>query len=227
MCAGSHALHTGARRPGPAWGCVWDVAHTLLIATRVAASVAPSPRWTLERIAALDEHTLARVAAARTGLRTAFMRVVTRTSVWLTALLLLLAAFGEGGFLKGAAIGGVAAGLTAVLAQAIKYAVRRARPSALYCVARSLDRYSFPSGHSSTAFALAAASLFVAPALFPVILLAAVVVAFSRVYLGVHYPSDVLTGALVGVVVGAATFGSGLANTAATVTLLFLGGLGG
>lgn len=60
--------------------------------------------------------------------------------------------------------------------------------------------YSFPSGHSTSSFA-AATSVFLCnkAAGIPTLILA-FLVAFSRLYLYVHYPSDVLTGAILGIV---------------------------
>jgi undecaprenyl-diphosphatase len=61
---------------------------------------------------------------------------------------------------------------------------------------------SFPSGHSASAFAFAAAvGDVLVPATVPVHALAAAV-AYSRVHTGVHYPGDVVAGSLVGLVVG-------------------------
>ena len=63
------------------------------------------------------------------------------------------------------------------------------------------DRYSFqsfPSGHATTAFALAMVLAFLAPRWTYVALVFGVVVAISRVVLGEHYPSDVVAGAIVG-----------------------------
>ena len=64
---------------------------------------------------------------------------------------------------------------------------------------------SFPSGHSASAAAFAVAVGGVLPALRLPLGAAASVVAFSRVYTGVHYPGDVLVGASVGVLVGRLT----------------------
>ncbi|NIK59266.1 phosphatase PAP2 family protein [Kribbella shirazensis] len=61
---------------------------------------------------------------------------------------------------------------------------------------------SFPSGHSASAVAFAVAVGGVLPALRPTLRVAASAVAFSRVYTGVHYPSDVLVGATVGALFG-------------------------
>jgi undecaprenyl-diphosphatase len=61
---------------------------------------------------------------------------------------------------------------------------------------------SFPSGHSASAAAFAVAVGDALPALRLPLRVAASVVAFSRVYTGVHYPSDVLVGAAVGALAG-------------------------
>ena len=61
---------------------------------------------------------------------------------------------------------------------------------------------SFPSGHSASAAAFAVAVGDVLPALRLPLRAAASIVAFSRVYTGVHYPSDVLVGAAVGAILG-------------------------
>lgn len=64
---------------------------------------------------------------------------------------------------------------------------------------------SFPSGHSASAAAFAVAVGDVLPALRLPLGAAASVVGFSRVYTGVHYPSDVLVGATVGALLGRLT----------------------
>ena len=91
--------------------------------------------------------------------------------------------------------GGVTAG--AFLAnQAIKLAVRRPRPEleGLPALVETMSRRSYPSAHASTSFAAAGALPLPAAPLYA----AATAMALSRVYLGVHYPSDSAAGAALG-----------------------------
>ena len=62
---------------------------------------------------------------------------------------------------------------------------------------------SFPAGHAATAFAGATLLSYVAPKAMPGFFALAVLIAHSRVYVGVHYPGDVIAGAIVGAAVGA------------------------
>lgn len=84
----------------------------------------------------------------------------------------------------------------------LKTRTSRPRPyqvySAISAAAPALDRFSFPSGHTlhAVAFSLVAVAGF--PQLAPLVYPFAVLVAVSRPVLGLHYPSDVLAGALLG-----------------------------
>src|ERR671930_900097 len=61
---------------------------------------------------------------------------------------------------------------------------------------------SFPAGHAATAFAGALLLSYLAPRAAPLFVLLATAIGYSRVYVGVHYPGDVVAGALVGVLCG-------------------------
>lgn len=88
----------------------------------------------------------------------------------------------------------------------LKPLVARPRPfdiNAEICllISRPAD-YSFPSGHTGASFAAASALFFQKNRLWMPAGLLATLIAFSRMYLYVHYPSDVLAGALLGVMLG-------------------------
>jgi len=71
------------------------------------------------------------------------------------------------------------------------------------------DKFSFPSGHTSAAFLFTVLSAGLFPALLPFLLGWAICVGVSRVFLGVHFPTDSVVGALLGSSVGLVTLMSG------------------
>lgn len=90
----------------------------------------------------------------------------------------------------------------------LKLLVARPRPwldvAGLIPLINESDPNSFPSGHTTCAFAFASALWHVAPSAWMKwsALAAAVLMGYSRLHVGVHYPSDVLTGVLVGCFAG-------------------------
>ena len=129
-------------------------------------------------------------------------------AVWIV-LALLAGAFQRLG-VRRSLILAVFTGITAVAADALSFllkdATHRTRPFVAHPAIHPLyvvHSSSFPAGHAATAFAGAVLLSIVAPRLAPVFLVLASLIAASRVYVGVHYPTDVLAGALLGALVGA------------------------
>jgi len=109
--------------------------------------------------------------------------------------------------LRNAAVMAAGTAVSYGLALGLKYTVKRDRPFITYPDDFAdktghdySDSYSFPSGHSTTAFATATALSLDYPKWYVIVpsYAYAGTVAYSRMHLGVHYPSDVLTGALIG-----------------------------
>ncbi len=95
------------------------------------------------------------------------------------------------------------AGLTGTaIYKLIKHKTLRPRPFSVYpsivCTGQTLDQFSFPSGHTLHAVVFSVIAVFYFPALIWLVLPFTVLVAMSRPILGLHYPSDVLAGALIG-----------------------------
>ena len=104
---------------------------------------------------------------------------------------------------RATAAAALAAGLGIAVFLRIKKATGRKRPCAVepHCWATLLppDQFSFPSGHTITAFAVALSLEHFYPELLVGLLFCASSVAASRILLGMHFLSDVIAGALIGV----------------------------
>lgn len=94
--------------------------------------------------------------------------------------------------------------ITAIAVQSIKYLVKRPRPQGEWGqMYRTVDPHSFPSGHATRVVMLAVLASFIGPSWFALALwIWAPLVALARVAMGVHYLSDILVGAVIGLIFG-------------------------
>ena len=159
----------------------------------------------VDRAKALDSALCIRVnQTSRYQLIRVWFRLVSRLGdgvFWYTVMLGIVATQGMSGafpVLHMASVGLVGT----IFYKWIKGKTLRPRPyevhQDIWLTGRPLDRFSFPSGHTLHAVAFSTVALFYYPVLFPVVVPFAVMVALSRVVLGLHYPSDVIMGALIG-----------------------------
>jgi undecaprenyl-diphosphatase len=122
-------------------------------------------------------------------------------TVWGGVALALLALGGEQAWACGVQMVSLGA-VNLAIYWSLKHGVARPRPfvshADIRCCARPQDRFSFPSGHSLHATAFATLLTWHYPPFASLLWTGALLIALSRVVLGLHYPSDVLVGAAIG-----------------------------
>jgi undecaprenyl-diphosphatase len=122
------------------------------------------------------------------------------------AMGIILAFFGGAHRFEAIGASALAAGVGIALFIKLKRVFNRRRPSALepHCWATLLppDQFSFPSGHTITAFAVVIPLLHYYPTLGMGLLFCAASIATSRVILGLHFLSDVVAGCAIGILLG-------------------------
>lgn len=162
----------------------------------------------LRRLLSVDEGLLLAIQRFRRPRRTLLARTLTSLGdgrSWTVAGLALVATRTAWGVHLGLRLGAAVA-LATIASQGLKRGLTRARPDSAIAgfeaLAENPDRFSFPSGHTAAAFAVAAAFAGEPSGLGPLALVLATGIGLSRVYLGAHYPLDVGAGAALGALAG-------------------------
>jgi undecaprenyl-diphosphatase len=173
------------------------------------------PVRTLAAIAWLDRVELSACQRFNRNIRKAGMlrlfQIASRLGdgiIWYVLIAVLALFYGAAG--RQLALQCAAAGVVGLLLyRALKNVLVRERPfmthAAIVCAGRPLDRFSFPSGHTLHAVSFTLIVCSALPMLALLLVPLAVLIALSRVVLGLHYPSDVLAGAVLGATVGGIT----------------------
>lgn len=165
-------------------------------------------QW-LSEAKAIDSAIYGAIAAGDTPSLDSAMRRLSRAAdhgkLWFAIAAALAFLGGPGGRLaarRGLVSLGIASGFANLVAKPLAARRRPARREAEELARRHVQMprsSSFPSGHSASAFAFAAAAGAAQPMLSAPLRILAMLVGYSRVHTGVHYPADVLAGAFIGV----------------------------
>jgi membrane-associated phospholipid phosphatase len=157
------------------------------------------------RVQHLDRRLMKRSFEARSPALDRTLIAITRAAnysrLWLALASALAVLGGEQGR-RAAGRGLIAIAIAAALANGpAKLLARRRRPSSRShpTLIRTPRSTSFPSGHSAAAFAFGPGAGAELPMLMPALAPLAGAVAYSRVHIGVHYPSDVAAGVGIGI----------------------------
>jgi undecaprenyl-diphosphatase len=181
---------------------------TIAVDSATGTVVLRDGRW--RRILSWDESLLLSVRRFRTPWRTAIARTLTTMGdgkTWTMVGVACLATCTARGAHLGLRLG-AATGLATLFSQALKRSLTRPRPNiaieGFEALAVNPDRFSFPSGHTAAAVGVAVAFAGEPHGLGASAALLAAGIGASRVYLGAHYPFDVLAGGVLGIFAGVA-----------------------
>jgi membrane-associated phospholipid phosphatase len=163
----------------------------------------------LDELKAVDTAVYGAIAAGETPSLDVAMRRLSRAAdhgkLWFATAAGLAALGGAGGRLaarRGLVSLGIASGFANLAAKPLGARRRPARNESGELARRHVQMprsSSFPSGHTASAFAFATGAAHAQPMLSAPLRVLAMLVGYSRVHTGVHYPADVLAGAFIGV----------------------------
>lgn len=164
----------------------------------------------MSMITAIDHQILLWVQGIRTEALNPIIKSIgylgTAGAVWIILLLILLM---NRRTRRAAIVAAITFALAMAICYAIKFSVGRVRPYETYkdiiCLVRKQWDHSFPSGHACSSFAVSIALLRQTKTWYQktggvLVLILAMAISLSRIYVCVHYPTDVLVGALLGCV---------------------------
>ncbi|QSS97553.1 phosphatase PAP2 family protein [Psychroflexus sp. ALD_RP9] len=170
-------------------------------------------------VSQLDEAVFLWINQFNTPLSDTFWLFVTEPLNWLPLyIMVIILLFYKQKFLNGSyhfLVLGTTVFITHLITSSVKYLVSRPRPSSLHHIAEQANiifepqHYSFFSGHASTSFA---ASIFIYLLLksrfsrIGFIFIWPVLFSASRLFVGVHYPSDIIVGACFGIFMGSLSY---------------------
>ncbi|MBS1610722.1 MAG: phosphatase PAP2 family protein [Bacteroidetes bacterium] len=160
------------------------------------------------QLSKLDRATLEEISEDRKAKSTEFYKFISNSTNYISmgmpvSLFIAGVITEDKGLKKSALVAGESIVVSTLFTYALKNTVKRPRPYTVDSLIIKIGPgggYSFPSGHTSEAFALATSLSMSYPKWYVIgpAYLWASTVAYSRMYLGVHYPTDILAGAIVG-----------------------------
>jgi undecaprenyl-diphosphatase len=176
-----------------------------------------APTRIVEALAWLDQAELMACRRFNRAIRSAgllkLFKVASRVGdgvLWYALIAMLAITYGPEG--RHISLQCAAAGITGLAVyRVLKNVLVRERPyithAAIVCAGRPLDRFSFPSGHTLHAVSFTVIICAGIPVLAWILVPMALLIAGSRVVLGLHYPTDVVAGGTIGALIAALTTG--------------------